>query len=182
MPDHGGDMLASGAQKYLLGCPGIAFVYVRRELARTLEPANTGWFGRVNPFAFDIRGLDWADGTRRLDTGTPPMINAAAAAAGLGVLNTLDMRTVDAHLRELSRVALETVREQGLQTASPSDPARKGSNTAVRVSDAAAAERRMAEAGYIVSARGDVIRIAPHFYNTAEDVQGAVRTLARLIR
>ena len=52
------DMLVCGAQKYLLGCPGIAFMYVRRDLAEQLKPVNTGWFGRVNPFAFDIRTLD----------------------------------------------------------------------------------------------------------------------------
>lgn len=176
------DMLASGAQKYLLGCPGIAFVYIRRELAQTLQPLNTGWFGRVNPFAFDIRGLDWADGARRLDTGTPPMLNGCVAAAGLALLNRLDMVAVRDHLRELSRVALEAVREQGLLTASPLDPAHKGSNTAVRVANAAALEQRMAEAGYIVSARGDVIRVAPHFYNTADEVREAIRTLARLTR
>lgn len=66
------DVLVCGAQKFLLGCPGIAFMYVRRTLAQTLEPANTGWFGRVNPLAFDIRTLDYAEGARRFDTGTPP--------------------------------------------------------------------------------------------------------------
>lgn len=176
------DILASGAQKYLLGCPGIAFAYVRPELAARLEPLSTGWFGRVNPFAFDIQGLDWAEGARRIDTGTPAMVNACVAAAAMGLLNALDMVAVRDHLRELSRVALEMVDELGLQTASPRDPLRKGSNTAIRVADAAGLERRMAEAGYIVSARGDVVRIAPHFYNTADDVQGALRTLARLIR
>lgn len=176
------DILASGAQKYLLGCPGIAFAYVHPGLAATLEPANTGWFGRVNPFAFDIQGLDWAQGASRIDTGTPAMVNACVAAAGMGLLNTLDMGAVRDHLRELSRVALETVQELGLQTASPLDPQRKGSNTAIRVPDAATLERRMAEAGYIVSARGDVVRIAPHFYNTVDDVRGALQTLAGLIR
>ena len=38
----------------------------------------------------------------------------------------------------------------------------------------------MFEAGYVVSARNDVIRIAPHFYNTADEVVGALRALARL--
>ena len=40
----------------------------------------------------------------------------------------------------------------------------------------------MLQAGYVVSARNDVIRVAPHFYNTADDVVGALRELARLTR
>ena len=175
------DMLVCGAQKYLLGCPGIAFMYMRRDLAEQLKPVNTGWFGRVNPFAFDIRTLDYAEGARRFDTGTPPYINGAAACAGMAILNTLDMGQVEAHIEQLSEVTLREAARHGLPIASPLDPRRKGSNTAIRVNDSAGVERRMAQAGYIVSARGAVIRIAPHFYNTEHDVAGAVAALARLV-
>lgn len=175
------DMLVCGAQKYLLGCPGIAFMYVRRELAEQLRPVNTGWFGRVNPFAFDIRKLDYASGARRFDTGTPPYINAAAACAGMALLNSLDMPAVEAHIENLSAVARDAAARHGLPNTSPLDPHRKGSSTAIRVNDSAAVERQMAEAGFIVSARGAVIRIAPHFYNTEEDVAQAMAALARIV-
>lgn len=173
------DVLVCGAQKFLLGCPGIAFMYVRRELADTLQPANTGWFGRVNPFAFDIRTLDYADGARRFDTGTPPYINAAAAQAGMALLNSLDMAQVEAHLAHLSVVALAAARDHGLHIASPLDPMRKGASTALFVDDAAVVEQKMAGDGFIVSARGPVIRVAPHFYNTEHDVVSAMAALAR---
>ena len=175
------DVLVCGAQKYLLGCPGIAFMYVRRDLAQRLQPANTGWFGRVNPFAFDIRQLDYADGARRFDTGTPPYINAAAANAGMALLNSLDMAAVESHIEHLSAVALQAAKNHGLRIASPLDPKRKGSNTAIYVNDSAAVEKKMAAAGFIVSARGAVIRVAPHFYNTEQEVAGAMAALARLI-
>ena len=174
------DILVCGAQKYLLGCPGIAFMYVRRELAQQMKPANTGWFGRVNPFAFDIRLLDYADGARRFDTGTPPYINAAAVGAGMALLNSLDMAAVESHIEHLSEVALQAAREHGLRIASPLDPKRKGSNTAIYVDDSAAVEKRMAGQGFVVSARGPVIRVAPHFYNTAQEVADAMAALAQL--
>ena len=173
------DVLVCGAQKFLLGCPGIAFMYVRRRLAQTLEPANTGWFGRVNPFAFDIRTLDYADGARRFDTGTPPYICAAAARAGMAMLNGLDMAQIEAHIEHLSAVAIEAAQAHGLTLTSPLDPKRKGSNTAIVIADAGAVEQKMAADGFIVSARGPVIRIAPHFYNTAEEVAAAIAALAK---
>ena len=175
------DILVCGAQKYLLGCPGIAFMYVRRELAQGLRPANTGWFGRVDPFAFDIRQLDYADGARRFDTGTPPYINAAAAGAGMALLNSLDMAAVESHIEHLSAVALQAAKDHGLRIASPMDPKLKGSNTAIFVDNSAAVEKQMADAGFIVSARGAVIRVAPHFYNTGEEVAAAMAALARLL-
>src|SRR5687767_2499443 len=72
----GVDALAGGTLKYLMACAGIAFLYVRRDLAEQLRPSSTGWFGRVNPFAFDATALDWAAAARRFDAGTPPIINA----------------------------------------------------------------------------------------------------------
>ena len=174
------DLLASGAQKYLLGIPGIAFLYVRPGLAERLRPSNTGWFGRVNPFAFDIHQLDYADGAARFDTGTPSIASAFAARAGLDLLNSLDMDLVQNHLRNLSQVALDEARRCGLRSVSPSDLSCKSAITALHVGDAASVEQKLAREGFIVSARNDVIRIAPHFYNTEDEVAGAVRAVARL--
>ena len=176
------DILAAGAQKYLLGIPGIAFLYVRPALARQLVPTVTGWFGRVNPFAFDPAQLDFADSATRFNTGTPPMMCASVARASMALLNEIGVPAIEAYLQQLSAVAIEEAARLDLEVASPLDPAAKGANTAIRIADAAAVEARMLQSGYVVSARNDVIRIAPHFYNTADDVVGALRELARLTR
>jgi selenocysteine lyase/cysteine desulfurase len=174
------DVLVSGTQKYLLGLPGIAFMYVRPGLAESLRPTHTGWFGRVDPFAFDIHRLDYAEGARRFDTGTPPFLNAAAAGAALELILNLGPERIAAWVEHLSAVALEAADRHGLDVVSPRSIAAKGPHTAIRVPDSAALERRMAEAGYIVSARGPLIRVAPHFYNTEDEVAGAFAALARL--
>lgn len=174
------DILAAGAQKYLLGMPGIAFLHVRRELARQLVPTVTGWFGRVNPFAFDPAGLDFADGATRFNTGTPPMMCAAVARASIGLLNEIGVAPIEDYLGQLSAVAIEEADRLGLTVVSPRDPQAKGPNTAIRMPQAAQVEARMLEEGYVVSARNDVIRVAPHFYNTADEVVGALRMLASL--
>ena len=176
------DILAAGAQKYLLGIPGIAFLYVRPALARQLVPTVTGWFGRVNPFAFDPAQLDFADSATRFNTGTPPMMCASVARASMALLNEIGVPAIEAYLQQLSAVAIEEAARLDLEVASPLDPAAKGANTAIRIANAAAVEAQMLQSGYVVSARNDVIRIAPHFYNTADDVVGALRELARLTR
>jgi len=176
------DILAAGAQKYLLGIPGIAFLYVRPELARQLVPTVTGWFGRVDPFAFDPAQLDFADSATRFNTGTPPMMCASVARASMALLNEIGVPAIEAYLQQLSAVAIEEAARLDLEVASPLDPAAKGANTAIRVANAAAVQAQMLQSGYVVSARNDVIRIAPHFYNTADDVVGALRELARLTR
>lgn len=176
------DMLATGMQKYLLGIPGIAFMYVKKEIAEQLTPAITGWFGQANPFAFDVQNVEYAPGAVRFDTGTFPMLNGYTANAALDILLEVGIPNIEAHLLDLSRYSLNYAQEKDLTIRSPLNPKQKGSNTALYVKNASEVEQKMKERGYIVSARNDVVRIAPHFYNTKEDIKGAIDCFAEVTK
>jgi selenocysteine lyase/cysteine desulfurase len=177
------DALAGGTLKYLMACAGIAFLYVRRELAEQLRPTVTGWFGRVNPFAFDATSLDWASGARRFDGGTPPIINAYIARAGLEIIHEVGPAGVAEWTRVLSERLVSGGAERGLVLHGTPDAARKAPTTAFEVGpDSAGVERRMRARGIIPSARGSVIRLSPHFYSTLDDVDQALDTLASVLR
>src|SRR3989454_980294 len=66
----GVDVLMAGGLKWLLGGPGIVFLYVREELAPRLAPAIAGWFGHRNQFAFDPHALELHDDARRSEEHT----------------------------------------------------------------------------------------------------------------
>jgi selenocysteine lyase/cysteine desulfurase len=175
------DILVSGNQKYLLGVPGIAFVYVRQELVERLEPALTGWFGRVNPFAFDPKILDYAADARRLETGTPPVFAAAAARAGMELIEEADLRRIEARIDALSAHAIRAAAARDLEYSGPADVRRKGATTAIKVPEPARIERLLKERNVVASARGDVIRIAPHFFTTTEDIDRALDEVRSLL-
>lgn len=172
------DFLASGALKYLMGIPGIAFLYVKPSLAETLEPAVTGWFGRENPFSFDPRDLSWAPGARRFDTGTPPIMEAYVTRAAMDFLYEVGLEPISAWTQELSQALTDGGREQGLTLLGTSDPYRKAPTTAFTVpGDSHEVETALRERGIIASARGPAIRLAPHFYSTLGDVETALDAL-----
>ena len=173
------DFLAAGCLKYLLGTAGIAFLYVRRRLIKGLVPAVTGWFGRREPFAFSPRTLDWAETAARFDTGTPPLINAAIARAGIEVIEAADPVAIDRWIQTLSLRARDHALARGLTVISPADPAAKSPTTAIQVGNRAGAiEGRLRHRRILVSARGSVIRIAPHFFTTEAEIDEAVVALA----
>ena len=179
----GVDALAGGTLKYLMACAGIAFLYVRRELAERLRPTVTGWFGRVNPFAFDATSLDWAAGARRFDGGTPPIINAYIARAGLEIIHEVRPAAIASWVRTLSDRLVEGGAARGLVLQGTPNAIHKAPTTAFTVgSDSSAVERAMRERGVIPSARGNVMRLAPHFYNTIDDVDRALDVLAEVVR
>ena len=173
----GVDFLASGNLKYLMGIPGIAFLYVRRELIDSLHPTVTGWFGRENPFAFDVKRLDWSSAASRFDTGTPPIINACVARAGMAIINALGPANIREWHRVLSRRLIEGGMERGLILHGTTDDSQKTASTAFVVPDSHAIESAMRDRGVIASARGPVIRLAPHFYSTLHDVDVALDAL-----
>jgi selenocysteine lyase/cysteine desulfurase len=180
--ETGVDFLASGNLKYLMGVPGIAYLYVRPGLAESLHPSVTGWFGRANPFAFDAKLLDWSAGASRFDSGTPPVPNAYIARAGMEIIASIGVEKIRAWHEVLGQRLRDGGRERGLTQHGTSDLARKTANSAFIVKDSHAIEREMRARGVLPSARGPVIRLAPHFYNTIEDVDAALDLLAELTR
>ena len=178
----GVDFLAAGNLKFLMGIPGIAFLYVRPEIVATLEPTVTGWFGRSAPFAFDNKTLDWSPTASRFDTGTPPVINAYVARAGMSIINEVGPVRIRSWLRTLGQRLIDGGRARGLTLNGTDDMACKTSTTAFVVDDSHAVESAMRARGVLPSARGSVIRLAPHFYNTVEDVDRALDLLAEVTR
>ena len=177
----GVDFLASGCLKYLMGLPGIAFLYVRRDLIDTLQPTITGWFGRANPFGFDAKSLDWSATARRFDTGTPPIINACVARAGMEIIASIGADRIHDWQQVLSRRLTDGGRARGLSLHGTPDATRKTASTAFVVPDSHAVEGAMRTRGVIASARGPVIRLAPHFYNSVADVDEALDALAAVL-
>ncbi|MBS4024322.1 MAG: aminotransferase class V-fold PLP-dependent enzyme [Clostridia bacterium] len=168
------DFLVAGMQKYLLGIPGIAFLYVRKEIADQLTPKITGWFGQSNPFDFNVKKVEYAASARRFDSGTYPMLNGYAANAALDILLNIGIDKIEMYLKELSEFAIKYALEQELIIKSPLTIDNKGSNTAIYVSEAGKVEKLMKNYGIIAAARKEVIRIAPHYYNTKEDLKKAI--------
>ncbi len=174
----GVDFLASGNLKFLMGVPGIAFLYVRPEVVARFHPTVTGWFGRSDPFAFDVKKLDWSASASRFDSGTPPVINAYIARAGMEILNEIGVAKIHAWNQQLTRRLIDGGRERGFALHGTSDATRKTASTAFLVDDSHAIEHAMLTRGVIASARGPVIRLAPHFYSSFDDVDRALDALA----
>lgn len=173
------DFLASGCLKYLMGVPGIAFLYVSPRVAERLEPGVTGWFGRADPFAFREDDLSWAPGGRRFDGGTPPVPAAYVARAGLDAIREVGPARIRDWTGELVARLIRGGRERGLRLLGPDDPRRRTPSTTFRVAgDSHAVEAALRERGILASARGPAIRLAPHFYSTTDEVDRALDALA----
>lgn len=176
------DLLVSGNLKYLLGMPGSAYLYVRKELVPGMRPTATGWFGQENPFAFDIRDFQYASDSRRLEAGTPIVAAAFAAREGMRIINEIGVSKIKAWIDELSRFAIHEAEKRGFETTSPKDITKKGAITSIPVRSPQDVETELKKRRIIVSARGPVVRLAHHFFVTTEDINRALDNLEEVVR
>jgi len=173
----GVDFMVTGCLKYLLAAAGVAFLYVRRELIDRFEPTVTGWFGRVNPFAFRIDEIDWAATANRFESGTPPVPSAYAALGALHLLDRIGYDVVAQQVERLVQRYCSAAGAAGFVVRTPPEPARHGPLVVVDSVDAPTLVSRLAARGIVASARGNGLRVSFHAYNNDADVDAVVVAL-----
>ncbi|MGQ0535494.1 MAG: aminotransferase class V-fold PLP-dependent enzyme, partial [Methanobacteriota archaeon] len=174
----GADFLLTGGLKWLLGGPGIAYLYARSELVPETAPRSTGWFANAAQFDFDPRRFAYHRDARRLETGTPGLSAVAAAEAGLDIVLEIGVDRIRTRQRELVDDLVDRATDAGLpyRGASGSDD-RAGIVVVEAGTDPLLVVQRLAKDGIIVDARHDGIRVSPYFYNTPEENETAVAAL-----
>ncbi|HEV2283342.1 MAG TPA: aminotransferase class V-fold PLP-dependent enzyme [bacterium] len=175
----GVDFLVSGGLKWLLGGPGIAYLYVRRGLHEALAPSVVGWFAHGRQFSFDTRRFEYAEDARRFQAGTPSVAAIYAARAGLDYVHEIGPVRLRARQVELLTDLAGGLREIGAAPRMRGAAQDLAGILTVPVADPPAAVAALRGDRVIVDARPGVIRLSPYFYNNAEDLERALAALRR---
>jgi len=176
----GVDFLITGGLKWLLGGPGIAYLYVRRDLAPRLRPTDVGWFAHREQFAFDVTQFAYADGARRFEGGTPAVAAVYAGRAGIGIVAELGVARLRHRQIELVSLVVEEARRRGLHPRTPARVEDLAGIVTIPRQDPNAVVASLAGRGIIVDARPGVVRLSPYFYNTPEECARVVEAIADL--
>lgn len=180
--DLGCDLYTAGTLKWMCGGPGMVFLYARRELLPTLEPAVTGWFGTREPFSFDTEHLEYHVTARRLEHGTPPAPVFYLAKGGLEIIAEVGVERIRERQGELTDHVIARADAAGLAVRTPRDRDARGGVVNVGVgSNAEAICHALLARDVCTDSRGDGLRISPHFFNTEADVDRCFDQLADLI-
>jgi len=174
----GVDALVAGGLKWLLGGPGIVFLYVREAVARRLEPKISGWFGQRDQFAFDPRALTFHEGARRFELGTPALAAIYAQLGGLEYIEEIGVPRVRDVTAALTEDLVASLRGAGFKPKVAADPRERSAIVMVPMPDPAASIRHLAADGIIADTRPGHVRFSPFFYNLQEDHVRATERLA----
>ncbi len=178
------DFATGGSVKWLIGGPGVGYLYVRRDLWPTLRPTATGWQAHSEPFAFAGGRIDFADNAMRFLTGTPNIPALYSARTGYRIVAEIGVPAIRERSVMLTERMIRNADNAGIEVRSERDPHRRGGVVVFAVPDDRGAEvvRQLDAKGIVVDHRpGAGIRIAPHFYSTEEEVDFTIIELAKVL-
>ena len=180
--DLGCDLYTAGVLKWMLGGPGLVFLYARRDLLPSLEPAVTGWFGQAEPFAFDVQRLEYHPTARRLEHGTPPAPVFFLAQGGIDIISEVGPASIRERQGPLMDRVIAHADDLGLEVRTPREHAARGGVVNVKVGpEAEKICHELLTRDVCTDFRGDGLRISPHFFNTDEDIDRCFEELRGLI-
>jgi selenocysteine lyase/cysteine desulfurase len=177
--------LAVSTQKGLCALYGMGFLYVERELAETLQPAQLARFGvtirATHEADYDAGPIVFRQGALRFDLGNYNFLAARLVNDSLALLETCGTPAIDAHVTSLADRLAEALVNVGLPVLSPKQGPRSHI-VCIGMSDpgsAAALQQVLAKDRVQAAVRGRTVRFSIHAYNNAQDIERAAGSAGR---
>jgi kynureninase len=181
LTELGVDFAVGGSVKWLCGGPGNGWLYVRPDLAETLEPTFLGWQAHESPFAFEPE-LRLASGSARFLTGTPNVPAHYAGTAGYDLIEEIGVERIRENSLRQTELLIRLADDAGFEVRSPREPARRGGTVTVYVPDFEAVHKELGERRIICDFRpGAGIRLGPHFFSSDDELEYAIATIGRIV-
>jgi len=166
------DFLASCTFKWLLGSHGLAVLYCRRELVRELTPTHVGWrsvsdhFSVARTLRYELLG-----DARRFEAGMPNFEAVYALHDALVLLlDEVGMDWVEERVLDLSGRAVAGLGAIGVPLLTPDMAAERAGIVTFEAVDSLAIGAALEARGIVTWCRDGRVRVSPHFYNTAGEV------------
>ena len=175
------DALYCGGAKWMLALQGVSFLYVAPHLMDRLELAAPGWRSVADMWSFLDYDQPLVPSASRFEGGTPNFIGALSLAHSIEVLDQAGPRRIADHVLTLTDRLVEGLRSAGAELAT----IRGGSESSGIVTfglpgaDPVALGKALQHDGIVTTYRANGIRVAPHGYNTLDEIDAVIDGVKR---
>lgn len=180
LPAVGVDVASGASHKWMCAPEGCGIFYVSDEARNRVDPTFVGWISVETPWDFEDRKQSFKPNALAWESGTGCSSLFYGLEQSAKLLTETGLDRIQAYLEELTDYLCELVAGVNYEIASSRAPAEKSSIVCIRHRNGLACEdisKKLEEAGIIVSPRGGLVRISPHFYNNREDIERLVSNL-----
>lgn len=177
------DFACGGVLKWLCGGPGVAYLYVRPDLGKKLEPKLTGWFAHQDSMAFEVGPIRYTDPPFRFMNGTTHIPSLEACRPGLKIVGEAGVENIREKSKRQTARLIELADRHGWRINSPRDAEKRGGTVSIDMPDSQQVSRSLLARDIIVDWRPRAgVRFSPHFYNTDEEVDMAIAAVEEILK
>ena len=174
------DVAAAAGHKWLLTPEGVGILYLSDRARERITPTLVGWVSVPEPE--DYRNFDqpWNRGALAWETGTTPTALIHGLEASLRLLTDTGVERIASYLEQLTDYLCEKLGGRDYQIVSSRRAGEKSQIVCIRHQgglDPMKLYSHLKRRNIITAPRGDGLRIAPHLYNTAADIDELVNNL-----
>jgi selenocysteine lyase/cysteine desulfurase len=174
------DVAAGACHKWLLTPEGVGLLYLSDRARERIEPTLVGWVSVPNPEDYHNFEQGWNRGALAWETGTGPTALIHGLEASLQLLTETGTRRIAAYLEELTDYLCAELDSELYQIISSRLTGEKSQIVCIRHRGGIGPMTlysRLRQRDIITAPRSDRLRISPHFYNTAAEIDQPVRAL-----
>lgn len=166
------DFLAGGTQKWLMSSQGLSYLYLTEELQQKINQKNVGWTSVKNAWNLLHYDLTLKPDAERFQNGTSNALGIAVFDASLDLFLGFGMQNVERRILDNTNFFIEKLTELGVEPIlkNVSENHRAGI-ISFKHKEAQTIFEMLEKRKIYAAVREGMIRFAPHFYNTKEEIK-----------
>ena len=177
------DFLAADGHKWLLSPEGTGIFYCSNRVVNDLNPPLLGWKSIVNEFEYETVDFNLKPNALKFEEGSLPIANILALGASLKLLNKIGIQNVQNEIQRLGDLIIKLATERGFQLNTPIEKESRGGAIVISGNfDSDVVKEKLGEKYIMVKSRGGGLRVAPHVYNTDEEVITLFKEIDSLLK
>jgi len=178
--------LSTHGYKWLLSGFGCGALYVSPRAIDQIRPRFVGEQSFTDDSEPTGAGAAWQPGARRYTVGGANALGLTALAASLALIEEAGLPAIAAHNHALAQLLVDGLRHAApdVQLVSSLDPERRAAIVVFSLGDRDRDEalvRHLGEQGIVVALRPRGVRVSPHMYNSAAEIERLLRALQMAI-
>lgn len=167
------DAACGASHKWLCAPEGCGIIYLSDSARERIKPTLVGWISVETPWDFEDREQPFKPTALAWESGTGCASLFYGLEQSLDLLHQTGVENIERHLGELSDQICDSLARRDYQIVSSRVPGERSQIVCIKHRGGISSNELAAQLekeNVIVSPRGERLRIAPHFYNTSEDI------------
>lgn len=170
--------LAADSHKWLLGPEGVGIFYARGDVLRKIKPPIVGWNSVKDPMTFLPYHFKLKDDASKFEEGSHNLAGIFALGACLSLIEEVGISRIEARIIELTDYLVKRLKALGFKVLSPRKSGEKsGIVMFAGIRDPLKKVAELKEKNIFISSRQGALRVSPHFYNTADEIDTLLESL-----